>query len=59
MLRGKLYRIVTPYAVGGITVYAGKVDFAPPVFRWLVGKSFEWLRQYAQQKNFTIESLEK
>lgn len=59
MLRGKLYRIVTPYGVGGFTVWGGKVDFAPPLFRWMVGKSFDWLQNYARRKNFTIECLEK
>lgn len=60
MLRGHLYRIVTPYAVGGFTVWGGKIDFAPPIFRWMVGKRFDFILAWARdKKTVRIEDLEK
>lgn len=57
ILRGRLYRIVTSYAVAGVTVWGGAVDSAPPIFRWMIGKRFEAVLAWAQSRGVEVENL--
>lgn len=50
------YRIVLPYAVGGIEVRGGLVtDEVAPIFGWMIGKQATTVASWVKRKNGTVE----
>jgi len=51
----KLYQITIPYACFGIEVNEINVCVkAPPIARWMKGKSLKLITQWVERKNGTI-----
>ncbi len=53
---GTLYSIDLPYACFAIVVRDGKVTFAAPIGRWMVGKSLEDVELWVRGKRGEIGS---
>ena len=57
-----MYRLVTPYAVGGIEVHMGDrgkeiVTLTAPIFEWMIGHDWDAVEHWIGTKGFTVEQL--
>lgn len=52
------YRIVTPFAVGGVAVRCGRVMTTPPIFKWMIGKAWASVRLWIHGKGYEYSRLE-
>lgn len=53
----KWYWVSLPYATGGVGVEFGRVEEAPPIFKWMVGKSQLAVWAWLARKNAEVEQL--
>ena len=49
-----LYVIDTGYAYGGVVVRDGTVIDAPPIFRWMIGKSWSYVSKWKKIKTIWL-----
>lgn len=56
---GKLVRVVLPYATYGLIVKDGIIVDAPPIARWLIGKTTAFARLWIRDKRGAASLLDK
>jgi hypothetical protein len=50
-----LYWVRLPYATFGLVVAAGRIERAPPIARWAIGKDADKVLAYYRRKGATIK----
>lgn len=58
-MTNKLVRVVLPYATYGIIVEDGTVIDAPPIARWMVGKTTRCVRKWLDEKGAIYKIVEE
>ena len=52
------YQITLPYACFGVAVATNKVVDAPPIGKWMVGKSWAYVAEWVAKKHGSVRKGE-
>ena len=52
-----LYRIVLPYACGGLIVRDNIIIDSAPIFKWMINKRLSEIKKWIIKKNGILEKL--
>lgn len=52
--KGELFEVTVGTACFGIVVRDGKVKDSAPIGRWMIGKSFDFIKKWVGQRSGTV-----